>query len=259
MRFSVFCGQEPQTLAQADEIYLRQKDFDLFIDLIDKYTNKDFVLDIVTDLTEDQWKMLNAYNQKITGKIYCSLHDIYLYEKCKKYHLPFFYAFPINSYFELHALKELGVSYLRLGMPLFFDLSHVKTFNIPIRITPNKAYDAYIPRKDGIAGQWVRPEDLKLYEDYGATICEFRTFEIPNVQNHLIYERTLLHIYKDRKEWPGPLSYIIKDLNNDANNSLLEEDIGIKRLTCGQKCQLDLCHYCHRAFDLANTIAQLKK
>lgn len=254
MRFSVFCGQDGSTLTQADEIHLRQKDIDMLLDLIEKFPDKDYVVDIENEISETTWQMLKACNQKIGGTVYCCLYDIYLYQECKQYDLPFFYAFPANSFFELKSLKELGVSYVRLGMPIFFQMADVATFGIPIRITPNKAFEEYIPRKNGgICGQWVRPEDLHLYEPYGATICEFRTQDI-SVENPLIFERTLLHIYKDRKEWPGRLNNIVKDLGNNCYNIFLEEDIGKHRLNCKQICQLDKCHYCPQAMSFANTL-----
>lgn len=252
MKFSMFVGQPSDILQQADEIFLRQKDLDMILDLVVKYPNKDYVIDVNESLQPLELSTLEACNQKISGEIYCALHDIYGYQACKDHNLKYFYAFPVNSFFELKALKELGVSYVRLGMPIFFQMKDVSSFGIPVRLTPNKAYDAYIPRSDGVCGQWVRPEDLPLYEQYGATICEFRSFEAP-VENHLIYERTMLHIYKDRKEWPGRLADLVKDLGNDAYNSLLEEDIGEHRLNCKQICQLGRCHYCQNAMSLSNT------
>lgn len=257
MRFSVFCGQDPDTLAQADEIYLRQKDYDLLIDLIDKYPDKDFALDVFEDLSETQWKELSAFNQKINGNIYCSISNIYLHETCKKYSLPFYYAFPVNTFFELKALKDIGVSYIRLGMPIFFQTKDVASFGVPVRLAPNKAYDMYIPREDTICGQWVRPEDLHLYEEAfpAGIICEFE-FKGLTSGNFLIYERTLLKIYKEGK-WPGRLQSLIKEFSSNCINSLLDDDIGHQRLNCAQRCQLDKCHYCYMATKYAETLETL--
>lgn len=259
MRFSVFCGQDAQTIAQADELYIREKDRDIIYDLIEKYPEKDFVLQVKEPIN---FKEIGALNQTIKGTIYCALEDIYLYKDCRDNDLPFFYVFPANSFFELKALKDLGVSYVRLGMPIFFDMNKVQQFEIPIRLTPNKAYEAYIPRKDGIHGQWIRPEDLYLYDAPYTNlnnICEFRTFDIPLEGNHLIYERTLLDIYKNQKKWDGRLINIIKDLGVNNLNSMVDEDIGKHRLNCGQVCQLGLCHYCDRALAFDEIVLQYQK
>ena len=250
MKFSMFCGQVDSVLQNAEEIYLRNKDYNMLIDLIDKYPEKDFVVEADENTN---WKELSAFNQRIQGTIYCCLENIYLCEECKNNNLKFFYAYPVTSFFELKGLQRLGVSYVRLGMPLFFQMSQVMTFNIPIRITPNKAYEAYIPRENGVCGQWVRPEDLELYEDYNIEepVCEFRpfqTFANPDGDgNPLIYEKTLLDIYKNRKTWDGRLKYIIQDIGVDNFNSTIDEDFGQKRLNCGQTCQLNRCHYCDMA------------
>lgn len=229
----------------------------MLIDLIEKYPEKDYVIQI--NDPEPNWALLQACNEKIKGKIYCALIDMYQAKTCKQYNLPFFYAFPVNTFFELKALKDLGVSYVRLGMPIFFEMHKVVSFfGIPIRLTPNKAYEAYIPRENGIHGQWIRPEDLYLYDENNA-ICEFRTFDVPLEGNHLIYERTLLDIYKNQKRWDGRLSNIIKDIGINNLNSMVDEDIGKHRLNCGQICQLGLCHYCERALKIDETILLYKK
>ena len=146
-------------------------------------------------------------------------------------------------------------------MPLFFDLDNVSHFEIPIRVTPNKAYDAYIPHKDGICGQWIRPEDLDLYEPY-ATVCEFRTFDIQLDGNYLIYEKTLLNIYKNEKKWTGSLNDIVKDLGLQTINPGTYDDLGKRRLNCKQTCQLNRCHFCLQALKFGDTVkkyGELKK
>lgn len=258
MRFSVFCGQDAKTIAQADELYLREKDQDMLIDLVEKYPDKDYVIQIGSEGAD--WSLISACNQKIKGTVYCALENIYQAGECKQYNLPFFYAFPVTSFFELRGLKNLGVSYVRLGIPIFFQTKDVATFNIPVRLTPNKAYEAYIPREDGVAGQWIRPEDLDLYDKaYPNAICEFRTFDVPLEGNHLVYERTLLDIYKNQKRWDGRLINIIKDIGVNNLNSMVDADIGKHRLNCAQVCQLGRCHYCDRAIKFDEVVLKYKE
>lgn len=138
-------------------------------------------------------------------------------------------------------------------------MKEVLSFNIPLRLTPNKAYEEYIPRENGIAGQWIRPEDLDLY-DSPNNICEFRIFDIPlDGGNPLIYEQTLLDIYKNQKRWNGRLNQIIKDIGIDNLNSTVNEYIGGQRLNCRQICQLDRCHYCELALKYDEILLKYKQ
>ena len=42
-------------------------------------------------------------------------------ELCKNIGLKFYYRYAVTSYYEIDALKELGVCYLLIGVPLIFD------------------------------------------------------------------------------------------------------------------------------------------
>lgn len=210
-------------------------------------------------MTEHYLKQLQAYQNIISGTIYCCLEDIYLCNLCKKYNLKYFYKYPVQSYYELSGLKDLGVSYIRLAAPLFFDLKNVNKFGIPIRVTPNKAYDAYIPRKNGIFGTWIRPEDLNLYEKY-VSICEFRIYDILFEGNPQIYEKTLLRIYRDLHEWNGDLKDIVKDIGVDVKNSTIHDAIGKRRLNCRQICQSkNHCHICEASLNFSNIVKKYKE
>ena len=104
------------------------------------------------------------------------------------------------------------------------------------------------------------PFSSVLYDSvYPTAICEFRTFDIPLEGNHLVYERTLLDIYKNQKKWDGRLINIIKDIGINNLNSLVDEDIGLFRLNCAQVCQLGRCHNCERALKVDEVVLQYKK
>ena len=116
-----------------------------------------------------------------------------------------------------------------------------------IRLVANIAYDAYIPREDGICGQWIRPEDVKYYEPY-VNALEFNGVD-------LAAERTLLHVYKDNQNWPGNLNLLLKNLNYNIDNRALPDEIGPIRIRCGQRCMRNgACHYCHSAFKFADAL-----
>lgn len=87
--------------------------------------------------------------------------------------LEYYLGYPVVSFFELNALKQLGVCYVRLDNELFFQLDKVKKCGVPVRAIPNVAYIDGLRRENGILGTWIRPEDLEtIYDDY-ITAVEF--------------------------------------------------------------------------------------
>ena len=108
-------------------------------------------------------------------------------------------------------------------------------------MVPNVAYSAYIPRANGLLGQWVRPEDVKFYE--GAIyVFEFEDFDT------LEKERALFRIYK-QGEWNDELKLLITNLDMDIANTFLPPDFGEVRSMCQQKCMrmrycCDFCQHC---------------
>lgn len=186
-----------------------------------------------------------AYADKINLKV--SLGNLKLVNECIEHNLKYYWAFPITSYYELKGLVDLNVCEIFLGIPLCFDLETCSKYNIPIRVVANLAYDAYIPHSTGITGFYIRPEDLEVYEKYVSYI-EFIT-------NDLGKESTLLHIYKDNKQWPGNLNLLITNLNKNIDNRAIPEEFGEIRANCQQKCMRNNgCHFCESAFYFANEI-----
>ena len=120
---------------------------------------------------------------------------------------------------------------------------------IPIRLHPNIAYDAYIPRENGICGQWIRPEDEHIYDEY------VDTFEF--ITNDLEKEKTLLHIYKDNKYYNGNLNLLFTNFNVNVDNRALPENIGELRANCGQRCMSQgTCHFCENGIKFSNNIRE---
>ena len=87
-------------------------------------------------------------------------------DACKLINVKFFYAIPINTFYELKALVDYGCCDVRIEAPLTHMLDKLEDYDITIRMTPNIAYHGYIPRENGIIGSWVRPEDVSYYEPY---------------------------------------------------------------------------------------------
>lgn len=252
MKYSISSRQEKKYIEAADEIIVNYRDRDIIFDYVEKYPEKTVILKIPRE-TEVDYDMIKSFATKID--LICCLEDIYMYPNLKNLDIKYYYAYPVTSYFELQGLKNIGVCYIMIGMPLFFDLPTVKKFDIPVRAVPNVAFEPYIPQENGICGQWIRPEDVEVYEEY-IDAFEFRTTSLPQ-------ERALYRIYAEQHRWPGEMSDIITNFGVEATNPVVFDDIAKIRTTCKQKCQAGSpCRLCERSVkfgDVVRKYAELKK
>ena len=247
MKYCVSARQAKATLRKADEIKFEYRDRKVLMDYIEEYYDKTIILEIPKEVEEEiDWALLGAYSEKVN--FYVCLYDLKYIQKCKEYNVKWYWAYPITTFYELQGIVAAGADYLFLGAPLCFSLDKVQRITMtPVRLCPNLAYDAYIPRKDGIRGQWIRPEDIELYEPY-VHCMEF-------VSDALSKEATLLHVYKDNGEWPGNLNLLITNLNYDVDNRAIPEEVGEARITCGQRCMAGgQCRLCETGMKFATTL-----
>ena len=159
----------------------------------------------------------------------------------------------INTYAELNALKDVGVSHVILGQPLFFSLDKIKRFGIPIRWIPNLVNSGSLPLSELSHGTWIRPEDISKYDILPDCVIEFL-----NAKDFKA-EQALFRVYK-KGAWQQDLGLLFPEFAEyNINNYLLfsNEDYSCdKRLNCHQLCEESpgrtLCHYCNTWFKLAN-------
>ena len=199
------------------------------------------------------WEVIAAYADKMNGNFYCALSDLSVIPECALRNIKYYYKYQVTSLFELKGLKQLGVSYVLIGVPLMFDVKTVKSYGIPVRAVPNLAYEPYIEHKDGILGGWIRPEDTEAYGQY----IDVFEFYAPKA---LDKEATIYKIYAENKNWPGNLNLLIDFLYFDFDNRLLYDEKGFaeRRMNCKQKCLSGkVCHYCDNQLRFPSTI--LKK
>lgn len=209
----------------------------------EKYPNADFILEIPVD-TDINWAEINDYNTVTGGRVICCLRDLQMRSQCQAYNIRYYWGYAVNSFYELQALKEAGVCYVRLGPPLFFQLPDVRSLGIAVRAVPNVAHMGYFTRKDGIVGQWVRPEDVDLYDPY-ISVFEFEDCDIAK-------EEALFRIYGLQQGWGGNLRTLITNLDVDVSTNLIPKEVIKVRLSCGQRCQAGRnCALCHKAFNIA--------
>ena len=246
MKLCVQARQEHKYLDWASEIIFEYRDREAIPDFIEKYPGKTFILTCYNQEDLD-WDEIQGYALLAEDNFLLALNQLKFIQPCKEQNIRFYLGYPITSYDELNIVLELGSEYVRLGAPLFFDMDNIKKCfpTARIRAIPNIAYDDNYPRKNGICGTWIRPEDIKLYDDYIETI-EFNDAD-------LIKEKALIRIYWEERKWPGDLKLLITNLNAEGVNRMIQSDVTEARLNCRQKCMSQKnCHICTRALQLAN-------
>ena len=232
MKYCVSGRQPKSILRQADEIKMQYKDCERILDYIEEFSNKTFIVEISKDEIEINWSLLNVFKEKLNNFILC-IHNLNLVNEIKEKDFKFYWAYPIVTWYELEGIAALNPVYLFLNAPLSFSLQKIK--------------DKYIPRDNGIYGTWIRPEDIQIYENW------VDTFEF--ITDDLKKESTLIHVYKDNKQWPGNLNLLLTNLNYNVDNRAIPEEIGKIRANCEQKCKSGgSCNFCSIAFKFATDV-----
>ena len=191
------------------------------------------------------WDDIKRYKIMCRDNFIIALNSLTDIDFCKKENIKFYWNYPVNNFYDLKALKALGAEYALIDSPIFHNIVKVNEVGIKIRVVPNIAFYAYIPREDGVCGSWIRPEDLHLYENYIETI-EFEDCDLKK-------EQALYRIYFEQKSWPGDLGMIITNFNHTGVNRMIPEDLTKARMTCGQRCQEGKhCRLCYTYLKLAN-------
>lgn len=244
----LYCLNSRQTkeyLQKADEIKVDYRDHEMILDLIKDYPEKTIIINCPKDTIID-FNKLGQYKKLTKQRMIAELASADLFGDAAKNGLEYYLGYPVVSFFELNALKQLGVCYVRLDNELFFQLDKVKKCGVPVRAIPNVAYIDGLRRENGILGTWIRPEDLEtIYDDYITTV-EFEDVDRAK-------EQAMYRIYAEQKEWRGPLETIVTNLNADGVNRMLQSELSRTRTTCAQRClKGSACRICQRSFSLAD-------
>lgn len=238
-----FCvnGRQPYSvLEKADEIKVSYEDREILLDFIEKIPTKRIILEVPNENFE--WDLWHLYDEKFDN--FCiALYMLNQYEEFNKENIKWYWPYPVTTYYELQELIKLNPAYILLGPPLTFDLDRVSSItDIPLRMVPNVARLNYFPiqeKSNGIQGQWIRPEDVEIYSEK-ISVLEFDKI-------NLTQEEMLLKVYKEDKQWPGNLNFLIKEFYFNVDNRAIPEELGRRRMNCGQKCMAGkACKFCER-------------
>lgn len=245
MKYCLSSKQEFSYLLKADEIKVDYQDSYHMLDLVEQYPEATFIIMCYSDLKVD-FNEVEVWQTLSKNRVILCLSSMNDVIECKNREIPFYFGYPVKTYYELNALAKLGVSYVRLAEPLFFDMDKVKSVGVPVRAIPNIAYVDGLPREDGVCGGWMRPEDVDMYAEY-VDVLEFEDAD------DLKKEQALFRIYAEQKKWPGDLNLLITNLDYKVTNRLIDPTAMKKRLNCRQVCQSGgACRTCYRAFSLAD-------
>ena len=256
MKYCVSGRHQYSVLRKADEVRVRYEDRDKIIDFVEKIPDKTIILDLREVAVEfDKWKM---YDEKFEGGFYIALHLLPFAKQLNEENIKWYWPYPITSFYELDEIMLLNPAQLVLGPPLSFDLEKVRNkvgWDIPIRMTCNCARPAHLIANAGlpcIKGQYIRPEDVKLYEKYVTSL------EFDAVHDSLTKEETLLDVYKNKGEWMGNLSLLITHLNTNVDNRGILDEFGERRMNCGQRCLAGgSCTHCDIAIKFSDQLIKI--
>ena len=152
------------------------------------------------------------------NKIIIETDSFEIMEACDLFNLQYFYGIPVNNFYDFRALVEYGCTDVKIVPPLTHMLDKLENFEVTIRMCPNIAYYAHIPREDGVVGGWVRPEDVEYYEEY------IDVFEFEDCDQRK--EQALYRTYAEQKSWPASINKLITNLNFEAANKLILPEFG---------------------------------
>lgn len=96
-----------------------------------------------------------------------------------------------------------------------------------VRIYPNVAQSRFGRMRD-VFCFFVRPEDIDLYEPF-VDVCEIWPADDKRTE-------VLLEIYKNKKEWFGPLNEIISNFDSPIDGKHILPIFGQRRLYCKKRC-----------------------
>lgn len=223
---------------------------------------------------ESNWDSDQSIEDRI--KIYKAWREVYpflsiaihwttqqdLIDPLKEAGIPWFYTDVAKNHDTFSALMKRNPSQIYIAEELGFQLKDVRHrvgADVQVRVYGNIAQADVQMRGEVEPWKkfWIRPEDVKYYEDWVDKIVLVGTPDRLSV----VYE-----IY--RKEWwGGALGDLIGDIvelkhdmidpdYENISNRAFEPLFGEQRLNCKRRCDFGMCHYCQFAFSLAEQLTK---
>lgn len=199
-------------------------------------------------------KMLKALCDKYSNLvIQFNFYNERTIENIVECNFPFFFGDRVSTWDKFLGLIELGVTDIYIVEDLCFELDKVAEIahaaDVQLRTYANVVQSSW---KDGeyLKKFFMRPEDVEIYEPY-IDVLEFfgKSGQIP----------TYYKIYKEDKQWFGPLKEIIIGFNMDLDSRYIIPRFAERRVSCGRKClKGGKCRMCERIKELSHTLEENK-
>ena len=196
--------------------------------------------DIFDNNLIDDFVDFKKENPKIDFAVIIPEYDLNIAEYCKQKEIKFFFDVVVRDWETFNAFIEAGVSDIYLVEQMMFEIktaapaAHKK--GVAIRTFPNIAQKKY-DTTNSLKSFFIRPEDVFLYEGL-VDVMELYLIDEIN-------QDVLLDIYRDDKQWFGPLREIIIGLDSSINGKYVIPRFGERRLGCNRKCfkgaRCDVC------------------
>ena len=215
------------------------------------------VNDIDAFLDHGNWFLLNDLYKKIDNFSirFLSHHQFTPFNDklqlaISKIRTPFFTGHIITTFEQLHYVLKQGVHEVYIAEGLGFELDKVKAVcaqyknNILVRCFANVA-QSEIKTTSPIKKFFIRPEDVKKYEQYIDTI-EFWGPDQKQFILHKIYQKGI---------WGGDIQELILDLDVSFDSRCVVPFFGTLRPTCGRACLEGVaCEVCEKVVETSKTL-----
>lgn len=254
MKVALSSRQTEEYLKQADEIRVKYGDIDVIYDLMEKYFDKNIILELPYQTNEEiKWDTIFDLKKLLANLVIRCYNKAQIFI-CETNNLQWFFGYPVETWEDFISLCSTNCIYILIGGDLVFSLPKLKNFNKPLKMVPNVSnFSMLAPLGNlsfnySIVGDWFHPEGLKYFEPY----IDYIEFE----ECTLAQERALFRIYIKQQGWRIGLSQLIKHLYTKAQGRLVDPDeFYPHRIQCGRTCisnNLKGCHLCWNIMDLAD-------
>lgn len=251
MKYAIKFYQGCRVLDKASEIIIKydKKSVEL-IDFVQKWTPEQrIVLDIKENEDILQSRAIIAAAKEKHNQIALLMNKNQLTEEVKQMNLDYFFSEGVKTYDELHGQKAAGVSDIYIEGELGFNLPKIYDYcqnnGLRVRVFPNVAQVSTDLPVDPMKSFFIRPEAVKVYEDY----VDVFEFYAPLDKQPVLYD-----IYRDER-WLGELQEVIYGLDVEVKNTTLFPHFDLSRAKCNKRCNMGKCDICNVAVDVSKTLA----
>ena len=250
MKWCLSGKQTNEFLKKADEIMVDWDNGKTIFDIIEINPTARIIVRPKFDqiLTDANYKWLQEQKILCKDNFAVAAIDDQQANECKKYNIPWFFAYPCRTFLQLNRAKAMGASDVYIEDELCHNLDLIeKQFpELTIRVIANSAGWGTIDNNkylDGLCGSWFRPEDLWQIDQID--VVEFKT-STDRTKDTKIQEQALYHIYAETHEWAGNVDDYVYDLKREGLiNSLFDDNFQAYRNNCEMKCmKYNRCRHC---------------